>query len=247
MPFRNPITTLGGVLVLPAMQSPDYSKISPDGISQSLDITGWQLNNQPSEVNAETVTAEKVYIKSYGGQYRLTDVAVSAYRGLPEVLQVIQGGVANPIPLTTVNQNISGPAFFSPAVQAGVRFAGTESIFNLRGYSVIQTTVAAPTAIATVNLVVQEYDSLTNLIATTTLATPAFSRQVGNQETATVAYEWVVATTAGVGIYDLVLNPNTYFARASLAARASLNGQVRAITTSSKIIVDTKNLVLWTQ
>lgn len=59
MPFRNPITTLGGILSVPALQSPDYSRTDIP-----FNIDGWKLDNDPSSINVGDLHAEQLYISS---------------------------------------------------------------------------------------------------------------------------------------------------------------------------------------
>lgn len=66
MPFRNPITTLGGILTLPALQSPDYSYHNSSGI---MHISGWSLygNDAGSRIDVEEGRFERIYVNGQSG------------------------------------------------------------------------------------------------------------------------------------------------------------------------------------
>lgn len=209
MPFRNPITTLSGILVAPAIQSPDYAASLPPS---QIQVTGWRLNANPSYV-----AAESIYGKSF--------VAPSPYYASRNLgnLDIVQAMmlIANNPPrmLTLTNVNPMGVGFVSAGFfpqRFPVRYVpassnnGIREKWSIRAYFFFSPIVAAPNGNAFGTMRVIQYNSVGGTISTTDSTLVVYGAR--NTSPATVSGEWIIGDSKTTSLPDdypthVTLNP----------------------------------------
>ena len=191
VPFRNPITSLGGTLVLPSLRSPDFA-YTP---SPSYDITGWSIANNPSEVYAETLYTEHTKVPVPSGLYfgRYWDLADMSYLQSPVFASPKQSASISTVTLTTSNQDLlgTGNIFYEVPPGAFIPPYRIMVIYHVRAICDFQA-IAAPTGAAVARL---QVTPATNGVpgTTTTVSTPqALFAATGNGQRFTVTQEWLI-------------------------------------------------------
>lgn len=101
VPFRNPITTLGGILTLPALQSPDFS-YTPSPYS----VAGWKLSSEVagSQFWVGTISADDLSIKASSIGNERVNLSRAALWASADTLITADSTTIN-LPLTAVNQD----------------------------------------------------------------------------------------------------------------------------------------------
>lgn len=225
MPFRHQIVSGDGTVVIPQIQSPDYSATLPPN---HVSVTGWRLNASPSYVAAKTVYTESVVIGSPKWGVQNLDIARAVTLLGDNPPQHVNVPALNP--LTTTYQIcgfITGVTRKSVNSEGGIR-----EKWYVRLATLFLPIIAAPTGDAHGAIRIVEYNSGGGLIASTDLNVKILAGARGGSSRFTQMGEWLIGDPKTTSIVDdnptdFILNANTVSFDVNCIVKSSVAGEYR--------------------